>query len=153
VVSIAAFAHPTEVTERYLHALHLPHVITLLVIRYVEWLIGYRFDGIAPVNTVCRIICPVLLVHGRDGQAVQVDDAHRIADRCGTPHVHLLAIADAGHDYKDQIQRYAAELLRFLEASWGRPRESIGRLRPEEQRPSRLASKAQALGKACLRAS
>ncbi|MGA7983044.1 MAG: alpha/beta hydrolase, partial [Chromatiaceae bacterium] len=87
--------------------------------RYVEWVIGYRFEAIAPVNTVCRIACPVLLVHGRDDQTVPVDDARRIAVQCRAPHVRLLEIADAGHNSTEQIQRHAGELLRFLEASWG----------------------------------
>jgi pimeloyl-ACP methyl ester carboxylesterase len=118
VISIAAFAHPAEVTKRYLRRLRLPHPITVLVIRYVEWLIGYRFAAIAPINTVCRTACPVLLVHGRDDQTVPVEDARRIAAQCRAPHVRLLEIAGAGHDSTEQIQPYAGELLRFLEASW-----------------------------------
>jgi len=106
------------VTRRYLRHLHLPHLITILVIRYVEWVIGYRFETIAPVNTVCRIACPVLLVHGRDDHTVPVEDARRIAAQCHAPHVRLLEIAGAGHDSTEQIQRYAGELLRFLELSW-----------------------------------
>jgi pimeloyl-ACP methyl ester carboxylesterase len=84
----------------------------------VEWVIGYRFEAIAPVNTVSRIACPVLLVHGRDDQTVPVEDARSIAGHCRAPHVRLLEIADAGHNSTEQIQRYAGELLRFLEASW-----------------------------------
>jgi pimeloyl-ACP methyl ester carboxylesterase len=80
--------------------------------------IGCRFETIAPVNTVSRIACQVLLVHGRDDQTVPVDDARRIAGHCRAPHVRLLEIADAGHNSTEQIQRYAGELLRFLEASW-----------------------------------
>ena len=118
VISIAAFAHPAEVTKRYLHRLRLPNPITVLVIRYVEWLIEYRFAAIAPINTVCRIACPVLLVHGRDDETVPVDDARRIADRCHSPQVCLLEIPGAGHDSTDQIQRYAGELVRFLDTSW-----------------------------------
>jgi pimeloyl-ACP methyl ester carboxylesterase len=96
----------------------LPRFVTLLVIRYVEWVIGHRFEAIAPVNTVCRITCPVLLAHGREDQTVPVEDARRIAARCRAPNVRLLEIAGAGHDSTDQIERHAAELLRFLDASW-----------------------------------
>jgi pimeloyl-ACP methyl ester carboxylesterase len=118
VVSVAAFAHPAEVTERYLRRLRLPRLATLLVIGYVEWLIGHRFATIAPINTVCRIACPVLLVHGRDDRTVPIDDARRIAAHCRAPHVRLLEIANAGHDSVEQIQQYAGEILRFLETSW-----------------------------------
>jgi len=96
-----------------------PHPITVLVIRDVEWLIEYRFAAIAPTNTVCRVACPVPLVHGRDDESVPVDDARRIADRCHAPQVRLLEIPDAGqHDSTDQIQRYDGQLLRFLETIW-----------------------------------
>jgi pimeloyl-ACP methyl ester carboxylesterase len=117
VISIAAFAHPAQVTRRYLHRLRLPHLFTVLVMRYVEWLIGSRFAAIAPINTLCRIPCPVLLVPGRDDETVPVDDARRIADRCHAPQVRLLEIPGAEHDSTDQIQGYAGALLRFLDAS------------------------------------
>jgi pimeloyl-ACP methyl ester carboxylesterase len=84
----------------------------------VEWVIGHRFEAIAPINTVCRVACPVLLVHGRDDETVPVGDARRIADRCRAPQVRLLEIPDAAHDSTEQIQRYAGELLGFLDASW-----------------------------------
>jgi pimeloyl-ACP methyl ester carboxylesterase len=118
VISVAAFAHPAEVTERSLSRLRLPRLATLLVIRYVEWLIGHRFAAIAPVSTVCRITCPVLLVHGRDDRIVPVDDARRIAARGRATGVRLLEIADAGHDSTEQIPQYVGEIVRFLAASW-----------------------------------
>ena len=118
VISIGAFAHPAEVTQRTLRRLRLPRFVTLLVIRYVEWVIGHRFEAIAPVNTVCWITCPVLLVHGREDQTVPVEDARRIAAQCRAPNVRLLEIAGAGHDSTDQIERHAGELLRFLDDSW-----------------------------------
>jgi uncharacterized protein len=93
VISIGAFAHPAEVTQHTLRRLYLPRFVTLLVIRYVEWVIGHRFEAIAPVNTVCRITCPVLLVHGREDHTVPVEDARCIAARCRAPNVRLLEIA------------------------------------------------------------
>ncbi len=118
VISIAAFADPTRVTERYLRHLHLPRPVTGLVIRYVEWLIGYRFETIAPLNTVRQIACPVLLVHGKDDRTVPVDDARRILASGQNACVRLLEIDDAGHDSTDQVEQHAAELLRFLDESW-----------------------------------
>jgi len=118
VVSIAAFAHPAEVTERYLRRLRIPRPITRLVIRYVEWIIGHRFDCIAPVTTCQRIACPVLLVHGTNDQTVPVDDARRIAARCDSAAVQLLEIKDAQHDSTEPIERHSGNLLRFLDQCW-----------------------------------
>jgi pimeloyl-ACP methyl ester carboxylesterase len=117
LVSIGAFAHPAEVTQRTLRRLRLPRFVTLLVIRYVEWLIGYRFDNIAPINTVCRITFLVLLVRGRDDETVPVDDARRIADRCHAPQLRLLVVRGAGHGSTDQNQGNAGDLQRFLDAN------------------------------------
>lgn len=33
--------------------------------RHVQRVIGTTFDDIAPVNTIARVRCPVLVVHGR----------------------------------------------------------------------------------------
>lgn len=119
VISVGAFAHPAEVTERTLRPLHLPRQVITLVIRYVEWLIGHRFEAIAPLNTLRRIACPVLLVHGASDRTVPVGDARRIAATCPGPNVRLLEIDGADHDSTDQIERHAHELLRFLDEIWG----------------------------------
>lgn len=118
VISLGAFADPAEVTARYLRPLRLPRLVTKVVIRYVEWLIGHRFAAIAPVNTVRQVPCPVLLVHGSDDATVPVEDAHRILASAGRPDVRLLQIAGAGHDSTDQIERHAGALLGFLDLCW-----------------------------------
>lgn len=118
VISIAGFAHPAEVNERYLRSLHLPRPLVRLVSRYVEWLIGYRFDTIAPLNTVRHIACPILLVHGKDDRVVPVDDARRIVANGQDCAVELLEIDGAGHDSAEKIERHAGALLRFLDEHW-----------------------------------
>lgn len=114
VISVAAFAHPAEVTAGYLRPLHLPRTIIQLVIRYVEWVIGQRFETIAPVNSVRHIPCPILLVHGTDDQTVPITDARRILANARKPSVRLLEVDDAGHDSVDKIEAHASELLSFL---------------------------------------
>jgi pimeloyl-ACP methyl ester carboxylesterase len=114
VVSLSAFAHPRWVTERYLRHLHLPACVIRLVARYVEWVIGHRFETIAPMNTIKRIPCPVLLVHGEADRAVPVSDARVIA-RAGAPGgLELLVIPGADHDASDHIPDYSAHLVDFL---------------------------------------
>ena len=114
VISIAAFAHPARVTESSVRHLHLPAPIVRGIIRYVEWLIGHRFDAIAPVNTVTRITCPVLLVHGRADRVVPVEDARLIHARSCGAHVRLLEIDGADHDSVDRIEDHVGALLEFL---------------------------------------
>jgi dipeptidyl aminopeptidase/acylaminoacyl peptidase len=77
-----------------------------------------HFYAIEPINAICRVACPILLVHGREDRTVPVDDARRISAKRRVAHVCLLEIAGAGHDSTEQIQRYAGEFLGFLEESW-----------------------------------
>ncbi|NCA71435.1 MAG: alpha/beta fold hydrolase [Sphingobacteriia bacterium] len=113
VISIAAFADPAEVTARALHP--LPAVITPLVTRYVEWVIGHRFATIAPLRSIERINCPVLLVHGQADRIVPIADARRIAAAAPGGRARLLEIPAAGHDSVEHIEAHVARLLAFLE--------------------------------------
>ncbi|MBK1643988.1 alpha/beta hydrolase [Thiocapsa imhoffii] len=115
LISIAAFAHPSQVTEDAVRRLRLPRVVTMLIIRYVEWLIGHRFDTIAPVNTIARIPCPVLLVHGDADRVVPIHDAYHIIARANRPDHRLLEIADADHDSVERIEQHVGDLLGFLD--------------------------------------
>lgn len=85
------------------------------MLRYVEWVIGYPFATIAPVNTVRRITCPVLLVHGMEDQTVPLIDARRIFANCRSPQARLLEVEGAGHDSVDKIEPHIGQLLGFLE--------------------------------------
>jgi pimeloyl-ACP methyl ester carboxylesterase len=121
VVSIGAFADPAELTERYLARSHLPRFVVELTKRYVEWVIGERFATIAPVNSIRRVPCPVLLVHGDQDRTVPIEDARRIAAAADPARVRLLVIAGADHDSVDKIEAHSNELLGFLETARGSP--------------------------------
>ncbi|MBK5931843.1 alpha/beta hydrolase [Halochromatium salexigens] len=118
VISIGAFADPAQLTERYLARLHLPRFVVELTKRYVEWVIGYRFATIAPVNSIRRVPCPVLLVHGDHDQTVPIEDAKRLAAAADPARVRLFVVAGAGHDSVDKIEAHADALLTFLGAAW-----------------------------------
>jgi len=124
VISISAFADPAEVTQGYLRHLRLPRPIVRLISRYVEWVIGHRFAIIAPLNSIRRIGCPVLLVHGKDDQTVPIGDARRLMASCRAPWARLLEIDGAGHDATDQIERHVGSLLQFLDEQRSRRRDS-----------------------------
>ena len=117
VVSLSAFAHPEEVMRRWLAEHRLPYpVIGWAVLRHVQRVIGARFDDIAPLHTLPRVRCPVLLVHGRDDGTVPFDDARRLlkaAQPAGRA-VELLAVA-GDHDLRDALAPHAPEIVRFLQ--------------------------------------
>ncbi len=117
VISVSAFAHPEWMMRRFLKRLHLPDRLIALVIHYVEWMIGFRYEEIAPINTICHIHCPVLLVHGKADRTVPVEDALTIERGCKRPHVRLLTIENAGHESVEKIKAHEDELVQFLRDS------------------------------------
>ncbi|WP_296824903.1 alpha/beta fold hydrolase [Sulfurovum sp.] len=124
VISISAFAHPEWMMQRFLKRKHIPSFLVTFVIRYVEWVIGYRYEEIAPVNTVCRIKCPVLLVHGKADLTVPVEDALIIKRKCKRSNIRLLAVESAGHESVEKIKTHTKELVEFLRDS-GFPLHSL----------------------------
>ncbi len=100
VVSLAAFDHPERVMRVYLKRLHIPYrPLGWLICRYVERVIGHRFDHIAPIATIGRVRCPVLIGHGADDQMVPSDAARAIHARATATATAQLRILDGtGHE-------------------------------------------------------
>jgi pimeloyl-ACP methyl ester carboxylesterase len=115
VISISAFAHPQWMMFRYLAEKKIPNIFIHWILRYVEWLIGHRFDEIAPMNTACNSHCPVLLVHGREDKTIPLSDALTIKNHCKDNSIELLLIEGADHDSVDKIEDHAHRLIEFLE--------------------------------------
>jgi len=114
VISIAAFAHPEWMMHRYLDRFRIPGFCKSSILRYVEWVIGHRFAEIAPMNTLCRVRCPVLLVHGTADETVPVTDAQAIRDHCCENKPELLLIEGGRHDSVEEVERHGNRLVAFL---------------------------------------
>lgn len=120
VVSVSAFAHPYEVMRRFLALHHIPYLgVGWYVLRHVQQVIDARFDDIAPVHSMTRLHCPVLLVHGQDDETVPFDDALRLLGAGKPGQVQLLAVSGQ-HDPTDALQANQAQLLAFLSEHLGR---------------------------------
>ncbi len=116
-VSIATFQHPVAMMRRWLAARHIPYLpFGWLILRYVESVIGYRFDAIAPVNTIGRVRCPTLLVHGAEDATVPVAEAHAIFAARSGDHVRLKVVAGSHDEYTD-LERELPALAAFLRQS------------------------------------
>jgi len=114
VISLAAFAHPDTMMRRWLAGKGIPYVpLGWYVLRYVQRVIGHRFDAIAPVNTIAHVNCPVLLVHGSEDSTVPVGDAHAIYARRPGDWVHLLVLPGE-HDASDELEQHSGQLIAFL---------------------------------------
>jgi pimeloyl-ACP methyl ester carboxylesterase len=116
VVSLSAFAHPAELMRRWLHEQHLPWwPLGWAVARHVQRVIGARFDEIAPLATLPRVRCPVLLVHGRHDETAPFADAQRLA-AASAGRARLLAV-DAGHDLGESLGPHAPAIVGFLRSA------------------------------------
>jgi uncharacterized protein len=112
VASLSAFAHPREVMRRWMADYHIPFpVIGWYVLRYVQRVIGFRFDQIAPINTITTVECPVLLVHGRADSTVPFSDAERLLR--ASPQAQLVPV-EGDHDLRETLAPHAAELVAFM---------------------------------------
>ncbi|HRQ58940.1 MAG TPA: alpha/beta fold hydrolase [Azoarcus taiwanensis] len=102
VVSLAAFSHPVAMMRRFLAHKRVPFLpVGWLVLRYVEHVIGHRFDDIAPVTSISRIRCPTLLVHGAEDTTVPPSEAALIHAARRGEHVRLRIIAGSHDDFGD----------------------------------------------------
>ena len=115
VISIAAFAHPEILMRRELARLHLPDVIIRSVLAYIQWRIGHSFDEIAPMNTLCSVKCPALLVHGTSDRIVPISDMKLIIQNCGSNRAQELIIDGADHDSVERIKDHGVEIIKFLQ--------------------------------------
>ena len=121
VVSISAFAHPEQVMRRWFALRSVPYwPLAWLINRALERVIGASFDDIAPVNTVAKSTCPVLLVHGRQDTVVPISDAHQIKKRGKAPNVTLIE-CDGSHDRFDDVDSITRNILDFVEGAVNAP--------------------------------
>ncbi len=117
VLSLSAFAHPREVMRRWLAAHRVPYpMLGWSVMRHVQRVIGARFDDIAPLASMARVRCPVLLVHGRDDETVPFAEARRL-QAASAGRAALLPL-QAGHDIGDALAAHADEVMRFLRGAF-----------------------------------
>jgi pimeloyl-ACP methyl ester carboxylesterase len=76
-------------------------------------MIGRRFNDIAPVSTIARIPCPVLLVHGQQDDLVPLECAQRLKE--AAPRATLLAV-QGRHDRFDNEEGLNEQVRVWLEA-------------------------------------
>jgi beta-lactamase class A len=139
----SAFAHPKWLMRRQLQHMHFPQLLISLVLRYVEFVIGHRFDAIAPVNTLRAIKCPVLLVHGLEDETVPVACLQEIRRSCPDREPKIMLIPEAGHAAVDKIRLHADELVHFLKQAGLSTATDLARQPPFPQlRPAAVAMNA-----------
>lgn len=114
VVSVGAFSHPAAMMRRWLATKRIREwPLGRYILGYVQKTIGHRLDDIAPVNTIARVRCPVLLVHGADDDVVPLADARQILAARSHEGVELL-VPGGGHDSFADLETHMEQLVDFL---------------------------------------
>jgi dipeptidyl aminopeptidase/acylaminoacyl peptidase len=119
VVSLAAFAHPAGIMRRWLKLKRIPYwPLGAYILFYVQRVIGYRFDDIAPCNTIRAAQCPVLLAHGTEDDMVPVSEVQAIYAAANTPRRNeqvSLLLMPGSHDEYGEFERYIGTVIEFLD--------------------------------------
>ena len=114
VVSVAAFSHPAAMMRRWIAARRIPaRTVGRYILGYVERTIGHRFDDIAPVRTVARVRCPVLLLHGESDDVVPLAEARQILAAGADAAVELRVIG-GNHESFTDLERHMQDVIAFL---------------------------------------
>jgi pimeloyl-ACP methyl ester carboxylesterase len=113
VISLAAFSHPEPMMNGWLKEQGIPRrPLGLIINRSVEWLIGHRFDDIAPRTTVARIQAPLLLVHGSEDTVVPLWHVRRLAQE--NPRATVLTLPGVQHNDPEGFARHVDPILDWL---------------------------------------
>lgn len=114
VVSLASFAHPERIMRRYLASKSVPFIpFGWYTLSYIQRVIGYSFEDIAPQNRIGDIDCPVLLAHGVDDTTVPVEDAQLLHAESRKESTRLLLVEGNHEDYEG-LRKRADEVLSFV---------------------------------------
>ena len=116
VIGVSGFAHPNLMMNRHLNKPWLPRFMRRLIIEYIQWVIGFRFDDIAPMNRIAYVTCPVLLAHGSEDQVVPISDMRLIeANATAERPIRVIAIEGAQHDSIEHFQQHVDLLIAFVQ--------------------------------------
>ena len=119
VVSLSAFAHPATVMRRWLALKGIPYwPLGAYVLYYIQRVIGYRFEAIAPIHTIGLTSCPVLLAHGTADETVPVSEAQEIYAHRRDDQVRLL-LMPGSHDEYGELDRHMGLVIEFLDETFG----------------------------------
>lgn len=112
-IAIASFAHPKIMMQRYLGLLAKIPLLSHGILNYVQWVIGYQFDEIAPVNNVPFVKAPLLCLHGEKDRLIPVAD-HALICQNANPNVQCAEIPGADHDSIELIDQHFPIIRDFL---------------------------------------
>ena len=115
VIGISGFAHPHLIMSHHLGKPWVPGFLRRLILNYVQWVIGFRFDDIAPMNRIAHVQCPVLLAHGTADTTIPISHMRLIEANANGEHpIQIVEVEGAEHDSIEHFHEHAERLIRFV---------------------------------------
>ncbi len=117
VLSLSTFAHIKKIVAGFLHRFgvmknHLPTAI-----KVIERIIGHSLDDMAPVNTIQKLNCPALIMHGTADDTIPYADFEEICKTAidnAVPNISCLSLEGGEHFPVEEVTAKAKEIITFL---------------------------------------
>jgi fermentation-respiration switch protein FrsA (DUF1100 family) len=110
VVSVSSFSHPGKMMREQMS--RIPSPLLELLLRYVQRLIGYRFDDFAPRHTILSVKAPIMLVHGDADEVVPIRSLEELAT--ARPDAKVIIVEGGGHSDLGPFDPYLPQITDFL---------------------------------------
>ncbi len=132
LVSVAAFTHPETMMRRWLASKRIPmKPIGAYILRYVQKVIGYSFDNIAPIRSINKLRCPVLILHGEHDQTVPMSEAQALYQAAPFG-LGQLRVSQGDHEGFADMAAEAQAVVRFLRVHLDQ-QQTVASSSPQEQ--------------------
>ncbi len=118
IVTVGAFANPLDVMKLQLSKRHVPYYpVGLILLRYLEFLVGFKFNEIAPEKHIQHTDAKILLIHGTDDLTIPISHAKRLINDSKKDNVELWEIENRGHSDCHKEEGYWNKINQFLAES------------------------------------
>ena len=114
VVTVGAFSHPTAVMEIEFKKRKIPYFpFVWLILKYMEFRVGAKFDTIAPMNNISKANANIFLIHGINDATVPISQADELFQASNTDKVKLWKIEGKGHSDCNHHPEFWVKVLEF----------------------------------------
>lgn len=125
LVTIGAFANPMDVMKMHLKKRHVPYYpIGWLLLNYLQFRIGFRFNEVAPEKKFDSIDYPVLIIHGEADETIPVAHADRLYSSSIKENTELWKIPNMGHSDCHKAAGFWERIRLFFNAKNGKKQQA-----------------------------
>lgn len=115
IIAVGAFANPLDVMKLQLAKRHVPYYpVGWVLLKYLELLVGFKFNDIAPENHIQQSDARIMLIHGNNDRTIPFSHAQRLLNNSKKQLVELWEIENRGHSDCHEETGYWKNITGFL---------------------------------------